>query len=76
MQIYALALPFIFFRAFMSKWLVLQEHYWLSVGSQGLGAVTAVVGGYLLIRHYAVGDERRRSPPWPPPSPARSWPSP
>ncbi len=52
MQIYALALPFIFFRAFMSKWLVLQEHYWLSVGSQGLGAAVAVVGGYLLIHSH------------------------
>lgn len=51
MQIYALALPFVFFRAFMSKWLVLQEHYWLSVASQALGAATAVVGGYLLINH-------------------------
>jgi O-antigen/teichoic acid export membrane protein len=51
MQIYALALPLIFFRAFMSKWLVLQEHYWLSVGSQGLGAVTAVFGGWYLIHH-------------------------
>jgi len=52
MQIYALALPFIFFRAFMSKWLVLEEHYWLSVGSQGLGAATAVVGGWVLIHHF------------------------
>ncbi len=52
MQIYALALPFIFFRAFMSKWLVLQEHYWLSVGSQGLGAAVSVVGGFLLIRSH------------------------
>ena len=52
LQIYALALPFIFFRAFMSKWLVLQEHYWLSVGSQGLGAAVAVVGGYLLIHSH------------------------
>jgi O-antigen/teichoic acid export membrane protein len=52
MQIYALALPFIFFRAFMSKWLVLQEHYWLSVGSQGLGAAVSVVGGYLLIHSH------------------------
>ena len=52
MQIYALALPFIFFRAFMSKWLVLEERYWLSVGSQGLGAATAVVGGLILINHF------------------------
>ncbi len=52
MQIYALALPFIFFRAFMSKWLVLQEHYWLSVGSQGLGAAVAVALGYLLIHSH------------------------
>jgi O-antigen/teichoic acid export membrane protein len=49
LRLYAFILPFVFFRAFMSKWLVLEEHYWLSVGSQVLGAVTAVVAGQLLI---------------------------
>jgi O-antigen/teichoic acid export membrane protein len=52
MQIYALILPFVFFRAFMSKWLVLEEHYWLSVGSQFLGALCSVAIGFLVIRSY------------------------
>lgn len=56
MQLYAPALVSLYFRGVMSKWLITEERFNLSLYSQGLSAVVALVGSFGVLRTTATAD--------------------
>ncbi|CDT88208.1 putative Polysaccharide biosynthesis protein [Vibrio coralliirubri] len=52
LSIHCFTLPFVFSRAYISKWIIVEELYFLSLITQTSGAVVNIIGNYILIPIY------------------------
>jgi O-antigen/teichoic acid export membrane protein len=53
-SIYAFSLPIVFLRAYLSKWIIAKEIYFLSLSTQLFGAFLNIVLNFILIPYYGL----------------------